>query len=273
MDRVDLHIHTTASDGTYTTEQIAEMAKAEGLSAIAVTDHDTIDGIPDSNPCGMELIPGIEFSTKFMTKTHILGYFIDPDNKDLKAQLKFMVDDRDARNEKIAALMRADGIKVNYSEMKERFKGVVGQPHFAQLMVEQGFVCSVSEAFENYIGRGNKYWAPRTTTPLERCVELIRKAGGIAVLAHPFEYKFEKNSLPELIEFCMKCGVKGMECRHPSHTPGQMAYLERLADDYGLVKTGGSDFHGELKPDIRIGSGRGTVCVPASWLDSLRSKC
>lgn len=273
MNRIDLHVHTKASDGSCSTEEVVELAKAEGLKAVAITDHDTMQGIPRGPADGIEIIPGIEFSTKFKTKVHILGYFIDPDNAALKAAARSMVDDRDERNEKIVKLMRSDGIKISYPEMKERFGSVVGRPHFAEIMLEQGVVSSLNEAFKSYLEKGNKYWVGRTTLSLETCITLITGAGGVAVLAHPFEYKYELNSLPELIEECMKYGVRGLECRHSSHSPGQMAYLERLAEEYGLAKTGGSDFHGEMKPDVRIGTGKGLVCVPYSWLDSLRQKC
>lgn len=272
MERVDLHIHTSASDGTFGTDEIVDIARSEGLSAIAVTDHDSIDGVKNLSKTDFEVVPGIEFSTKYFTKVHILGYYIDTDNRELNDMLQFMVDDRDKRNIQSIELMAKDGIRISYDEMKDRFGEVVGWPHLSAILLEKGIVGSVEEAFTRFFNRGMKYWVPRTTIPLEKCVELILGAGGIAVLAHPYEYRFEKNSLPQLIEHCMSLGVRGIECRHPSHTPGQMAYLENLAGDYGLLKVGGSDFHGNVKPDIKLGTGNGQICVPYSWLEQLKAE-
>ena len=270
MDIVDLHVHTTASDGTKTAEEVLSLASSCGLKAVAVTDHDTVSGIIDSHSSPVELIPGIEFSTKFITKVHILGYYIDIDNAELKKQLKQIIDDRDERNEKIVQAMRNDGIAVSYDEMKERFGEIVGRPHFAEVIAENGLAMNVSDAFDKYLEKGRPYWFPRTTLSLERCIALITGAGGIAVIAHPFEYKYEKNSLDDLIRECMRFGVTGMECRHPSHTCGQMAYLERICEDYGLLKTGGSDYHGDIKPEIRLGCGTGKVSVPYTWLEKIK---
>ena len=269
--RIDLHIHTSASDGADTTDKIIADSINLGLKAIAITDHDTVSGIPSSLPSGIELVPGLEFSTKYMTKTHILGYFIDLDNKPLKDALQSIVDARDIRNEQIAAAMRSDGIQITYSEMKDRFGDVVGRPHFGEILMEEGICSSIAEAFDKYLNRGEKYWFKMKTLALEDAISLIVNAGGVAVLAHPFEYSFEKNSLSELIEYCINLGLKGIECRHSSHTPGQMAYLESIASEYGLYKTGGSDYHGNIKPDISLGSGKGFMSVPYEWLEILKS--
>lgn len=274
MKRVDLHMHTTASDGTAAPSAVVALAKEYSLSAIAVTDHDTVSGIAEACTAGQELgvevIPGVELSTRYQGPVHILGYFIDPESPELREFLDGIVNDRDIRNEKIVALLRDDGISVTYDGMKARFGDVIGRPHFAELLIEHGLAADTKDAFDRYLAKGQKYWLPRTTIPLEKCVEMILTAGGIPVLAHPFEYKYEEKSLAELIEFCISVGVKGIECRHSSHTPGQMAYLELLAAEYGLLCTGGSDFHGDVKPGIRPGCGSGCVCVPYAWLDALR---
>lgn len=276
MKRVDLHVHTSASDGADSPEDVVRLASEAGLSAIAITDHDTVGGYDaaaaEALKRGIELIPGIELSTRCSGPVHILGYFIDPANRELQSLLNGIVADRDDRNEKTVALMRQDGIDITYQQMKERFGEVVGRPHFAQILIENGLAASTADAFERFVGKGMKYWLPRTTVPLERCVEIILTAGGIPVLAHPFEYKYESKTLPGLIEFCMTLGVRGIECRHSSHTPGEMAYLERLADEYGLLKTGGSDYHGSVKPEVSLGTGTGLVSVPHDWLEALRKE-
>ena len=276
MKRIDLHIHTTASDGSASPSDVVEMAKNAGLAAIAITDHDTVDGykqlIRANSSYGIEIVPGIELSTKFEGPCHILGYFIDCSNAELIEELDGIVKDRDERNEKLIAIMRDDGINISYEQMKARFGEVVGRPHFAEVLVENGIVPDIKTAFSTYLSKGMKYWTPRKTVSFERCVELILHAGGIPVLAHPFEYKYDRKTLAGLIDYGVECGIKGIECRHSSHSPGQMAYLERLAEDYGLIKTGGSDFHGTPKPEISIGTGSGLVAVPYVWLENLKKQ-
>lgn len=274
LSRVDLHIHTTASDGSSSPSETVCRAKGAGLSAIAITDHDTVSGYAEAAEAGkengIEVIPGIELSTRFDGPFHVLGYFIDCENEELNRVLSQIVEDRDIRNEQIISKMRSDGIGITYDRMKERFGNVIGRPHIAEILVENGICRDVSDAFEHFVGKGMRYWFPRTTIPPERCIELILHAGGIPVIAHPFEYKYRQKSLPELIEFSIDHGAAGIECRHSSHTPGQMAYLELLAGEYGLLKTGGSDYHGDIKPDIKIGTGTGFVSVPSSWLERLK---
>lgn len=272
MKIIDLHVHTTASDGTNTFDEIVDLAKEKMLSAIAITDHDTMDAVNDDKVDGIEIVPGIEFSTKYKSKLHILGYYIDKDNKQLKTELKSIVDDRNERNEKVVEAMREDGISITYDEMQNRFGNVIGRPHFAEVLVENGRALSVQDAFDRYLLNGRRYGFLRRTIPMERCIELINDAGGVAVIAHPFEYSYDKNSLFELIHSCVKCGVKGIECRHPKHDYGQMTYLENICDEMNLIKTGGSDYHGAVKQGISLGSGIGTLIIPYEWLDSIKSK-
>ena len=274
MRRIDLHIHTTASDGSCSPREVVELAKALELAAIAITDHDTTAGFAEAkaagDACGVEVVPGIEISTKYFGAVHILGYYIHPDSDALTQLLLWAVDDRDERNRKIAELMAADGLPVSYDAMQQRFGEVIGRPHFAELLVELGLASDVKDAFERYMNKGMKYYLPRKILPIERAIEIIIEAGGIAVLAHPFQYKLEEDRLRELIEHCMASGLRGMECRYSGYTPEQSSYLEALADEYGLLKTGGSDFHGSIKPQISLGSGAGELSVPYVFLDGLK---
>lgn len=276
MKRVDLHVHTSASDGSLSPAEVIEKAGEAGLSAIAITDHDTVSGCREATlagaEAGIEVVPGIELSTRCSGPVHILGYYIDTDNSALAAELKAIVQDRDERNEKLVSLMREDGINITYSEMKARFGDVVGRPHFAEILVENGIAADTADAFSRFVGKGMRYWTPRKSLSVQEAVALISAAGGIPVLAHPFEYKYDSKTLPGLIELCMEAGLQGMECRHSSHTAGEMAYLERLCEEYGLLKTGGSDFHGEPKPDISLGTGKGLISVPYSWLSALKER-
>ncbi len=274
MRRIDLHVHTTASDGTFTPAEAVREAAAIGLAAIAVTDHDTCSGCREAaaegEKCGVEVVPGIEISTKYGGAVHILGYYVDVDSPALREVLEWIVHDRDERNEKMCALMRADGIDVDYAEMRARFGEVIGRPHFAELLIERGLARDMREAFDLYVEKGRKYYQGRSFLPIERSIELIRSAGGVPVLAHPFQYKRDDASLRELIEHCMASGLRGMECRYSGYDAAMSAYLEALAEEYGLVKTGGSDFHGANKRDIRLGDGKGGLNVPFAFLTALR---
>ena len=274
MKTIDLHVHTTASDGTASPAEAVELAKAAGLSAIAITDHDTVSGYAEAaeagKALGVEVIPGIEISTKYGRAVHILGYYIDPDSDKLAPVLEWVVRDRDERNRKMAGLMAADGLPVSYEEMHRRFGAVIGRPHFAEVLVELGLAKDVRDAFDRYVEKGQKYYLPRNFLSIERSVEIIREAGGIPVLAHPFQYKLEEAGLRELIEHCMESGLKGIECRYSGYSTEQSKYLSRLAEEYGLIKTGGSDFHGENKKHISIGTGTGALEVPYQYLEKLR---
>ena len=274
MKTIDLHVHTTASDGTASPAEAVKLAKAAGLSAIAITDHDTVSGYAEAaeagKALGVEVIPGIEISTKYGRAVHILGYYIDPDSDKLAPVLEWVVHDRDERNRKMAELMAADGLPVSYEEMHRRFGAVIGRPHFAEVLVELGLAKDIRDAFDRYVEKGQKYYLPRNFLSIERSIEIIREAGGVPVLAHPFQYKLDDAGLRELIEHCMESGLQGMECRYSGYSVEQSKYLGRLAEEYGLIKTGGSDFHGDNKKHISIGTGTGHLEVPYKYLEKLR---
>lgn len=275
MKKIDLHVHTTASDGTASGREAVRLAADIGLAAIAVTDHDTVSGYAEAaeagEELGVEVVPGIEISTKYGGPIHILGYYIDPESDRLRPVLDWVVHDRDERNRKMAELMAADGIPISYDEMHRRFGSVIGRPHFAEVLVELGLASSVQDAFDRYVEKGQKYWLPRSFLSIERSVEIICEAGGIPVLAHPFQYKRDDAGLRGIIEHCMEHGLRGIECRYSGYGLDKVAYLEALADEYGLVKTGGSDFHGGNKPHIALGRGiNGDLSVPYEFLERLK---
>ena len=276
MKYIDLHVHTTKSDGTAAPEEIAPLAKKAGLSAVAVTDHDTVDGIAAAaaagEKCGVEIIPGIEFGTGWEhTEIHILGYLCDPGSPELRPALDWVINDRRERNEKMAALMRGDGIDVTAEEMYRKYPdSTVGRPHFAVKLMEAGLARSVTEAFKKYLAPGEKYYVRRNFIPFAEAVRVIRAAGGKAVLAHPFQYKYDDERLHRLLDYCADVGIEGMECLYTGYTPEQSGYLTRLAGEYGLFPTGGSDFHGGHKPDIAIGTGHGDLRVPYWILENMR---
>ena len=276
MDRIDLHIHTTASDGTFTPEEVVREASRIGLAAVAITDHDTAAGYAraaaEGENCGLEVVPGIEISTKFRSAVHILGYYIDVDSPALEEVLEWMHRDREERNVKLCAMLRESGVDIDIERMHARFGDLVGRPHFAEIMIENGMARDMNDAFERLLNKNKPYFIPRQFLPIERSIEIIREAGGTAVLAHPFQYRLDDAGLRELIEHCMESGLEGMECRYSGYDAAQTAYLEALAAEYGLVRTGGSDFHGAIKGEIRLGEGKGGLNVPYAFLEELRSR-
>lgn len=276
MSYIDLHVHTTASDGSCPPEKAVELAAELGLSAIAITDHDTVSGYAGAKSAGerlgLEVVPGIEISTKYDRAVHILGYYIDPRSPELEPVLNWIVEDRDKRNRKMAEMMAADGLPVSYEMMHERYGAVIGRPHFAEMLVELGLAGSVQDAFDRFVEKGQKYYQPRTILPIDQAVEIIVKAGGVPVLAHPFQYRMDDALLRELIEHCMGFGLRGIECRYTGYDEEMVAYLEALAAEYGLIRTGGSDFHGTNKPHIALGRGLGKLSVPDEYLLELKEE-
>lgn len=274
MRRIDLHVHTTVSDSTCSPAEVVRLAAQAGLAAIAITDHDSIDGYlcaaAEAEKTGLELVPAIEISTKYGVAVHILGYYIDPESVSLKAALKRIVDDRDDRNRRLVELMAADGLPISYEMMHERFGDVIGRPNFGQMLVEFGLAESVQDAFDRFIEKGQRYYLPRTVIPIETTIEMIRSAGGIPVLAHPFQYRKNDTELRELIEHCVPYGLMGIECRYSFYGEDKVKYLENLAGEYSLVKTGGSDFHGTNKPKVKLGIGDGGLPVPYEYLEQLK---
>lgn len=272
MKRIDLHNHTTASDGTFTPAEAVCNARDLGLAAIAITDHDTPAGIPAAleagERCGVEVVPGIEVSVDYEGRgIHILGYFIDPAAPSLRRLLDWVAAERRRRNEEIAAAMRADGIRLTLSDLDggdER--QIIGRPHFAAALVTMGYAASIDDAFARFMNRGQPYYRKRSYIPLHEGLDVIRSAGGKPVMAHPLQYRYDEDALLRLIDTLTQGGVVGMECLYSQYTPEESAYLMALARRYGLCVTGGSDFHGTRKP-IRMG----TPEVPYELLETLRS--
>ncbi len=272
--KIDLHVHTTASDGTFTPAEVIRLASETRLAAVAITDHDTVSGYQEAAALGqyygIEVVPGIEISTRFHGAVHILGYFIDLECAELKEELSKIVSERDRRNQEICRMMQEDGLPVHYEEMKSRFGEVIGRPHFAKILVELGYAESEQESFRKYMEKGQRYFQRRTLLSIERSIDIICISGGIPVLAHPFQYMLGDAGLRELIVYCKDLGLLGMECFYSGYSIEQSDYLKRLAAEYGLLVTGGSDFHGSVKPHIKLGTGTGSLQVPYTLLDRLR---
>lgn len=274
MREIDLHIHTTESDGTCSPEEVVRLAKEAGLRAVAITDHDTAAGYPAAAEAGarlgVEVVPGVELKAVHRCTVHVLGYYIDPQSSALAPVLEWVLRDRDDRNRKIAAHMAADGIPVDYEEMRRRFGAAIGSPHFAELLVELGLASNVKDAIDRYMEKGRPYYERRHFLTLEQAIGCIRASGGLAVLAHPFQYRLDEEGLRELIETAIGFGLSGMECRYSGYDEARTAYLLDLAGEYGLFPTGGSDFHGTVKPRFALGSGTGSLAVPYAWLEGMK---
>ena len=281
MERfVDLHIHTTASDGTLSPGQAVAMARDLGLAAVAVTDHDTVAGIPEAlaagERLGQQVIPGVELSADYLGRdVHILGLFTDPDGAGLAEALAWSRGQRQVRNEKIVAAMAADGLPISIQTLQAADPGaVLGRPHIAGWLVRNGLAADVDDAFRRYLNRGCPYYLPRERLRLDRAVGAIRSAGGVAVVAHPLQYGYDQPGLERFIRQAKDAGCRAMEVWYSGYGPAQRGRLLALADRYGLVPSGGSDFHGDRKPAISMGSGPdGTLHIPYGVLDGLRRVC
>lgn len=288
MKRIDLHVHTTFSDGSLSPSEVVSLAADSGIAAIAITDHDNAGGckaaVREGALLGVEVIPGIEISSRYSyfsaedgrkkrCPVHILGYYIDPEAPAARSVLNSVINDRNERNRKICRLMQEDGLGIDYEKMTARFGTSIGRPHFAAMLVELGLAESVNDAFARYMAKGCRYYIPRSLPSVGEAIGLILCAGGLPVLAHPYQYRLSASELRELITQCTSNGLLGMECRYSGYSAEQSDALERLADESGLFKTGGSDFHGSYKPQIGLGTGTGQnpLSVPYEWLEIMKT--
>ncbi|MCD8322738.1 MAG: PHP domain-containing protein [Oscillospiraceae bacterium] len=275
--QIDLHIHTTASDGTDAPQAIVELAHTLGLRAIAVTDHDSVAGIAEAQTAGkalgVEVIAGIEISADYRgNRAHILGYFIDPASPALAPAVNWAVNEREARNEKIVGAMEADGFDISLEALRQAYPdAVLGRPHMAEWLMKKGYVSSVKEAFDRYLGDGMPYYRPRERMPMAQAMEVIAQAGGVPVLAHPFQYGYDEAERTAFIRAAIEAGCQGLEAYYSEHSPVQRQWLLDAAAEYGLKVSGGSDYHGSRKPHIQMGSGiQGSLAVPYEVLERLR---
>lgn len=281
MRAIDLHVHSNYSDGTMTPAELVDLAIEKKLKAIALTDHDCITGIEDLNKAlearsdggDLELIPGVELSTDWSNRDiHIVGLYVDTKNEEFLKYLQEFLDSRDVRNKKMCdALREGEGFDITYEKLTKEFEGsIITRAHYARYLMDRGYVKSRDEAFIRYIGDGKKYYIPRAKqTPMEG-VELIHRAGGIAVLAHPVLYGFGKEKLDKLVSMLKECGLDGIEATYSTYTPSDERDIKALAKKYDLLLSGGSDFHGSNKPLIDLGTGMGHLFVPEEYLEKIK---
>lgn len=276
MKFIDLHVHSTASDGSFSPAEVVAAAEEKGLSAIALTDHDTTDGVDEALAAAenmeVEVIPGIEISCVYEGKEiHILGLCLDHKNKELLDFLKTARQKRDARNTEMLRAFQDGGFPITWDDLLGGVPGtVVTRAHFARALLKKGCVTSVDQAFKKYLSPGCPYYRKKEDVTPKQAMEILRAARAFPALAHPCQYKFGWEKTEELIVYLKSLGMLGLECFHSSNNQAESARLRALADRHGLCVTGGSDFHGAAKPDISIGTGRGNLRVPAFYLDAIR---
>jgi 3',5'-nucleoside bisphosphate phosphatase len=272
---IDLHSHTTESDGTFSPAQLVEEAVRSGVRILGITDHDTFSGfdqaLPLARKAGLELVCGIEFSTKLNGySVHLLGYFLRADGLgDLRTWIGDLQASRRDRNVRLIARLRELGLDITLDEVQARGGGMTGRPHFAQVLIEKGYVKSMQQAFDDYLDESAKGYVTRREPQFAEAVQHIRKAGGIASLAHPIRLR---EDVAALMPSLRTAGLNAIEAYHSDHSPEQTALYLQLADQHGLLVTGGSDFHGAVKPEIHLGTGRhGNLRIPEDVVDRLRA--
>jgi predicted metal-dependent phosphoesterase TrpH len=276
---IDLHAHTTHSDGSATPRELLAQARAAGATAVAITDHDTVAGLNEGRAVAaefdIEFIDGIEISAEYSPGTmHILGYFINAESMSLNAALVELREARERRNPQIAERLQSLSFSIAYEEV-EQLAGneVVGRPHFARLLVERGYAASIQDAFNRFLGKGAAAYVEKARLSPAASIALIHEAGGVAVLAHPYQLKLASlEESEQLVVELAALGLDGIEALYSRHSQAERDAYARMAQRHGLLVTGGSDYHGTYKPDISIVRGKGDLAVPYELLDDLRRR-
>lgn len=276
---IDLHTHTTESDGTFTPQELVGAAADLGLEALAITDHDTFLGydtaLPSAQERGLDLICGIELSTKFRHQSvHLLGYFLKGDPpEDFRQWITSTQKTRHQRNEELVRKLQACGVNIDLAEVYDIGGRLPGRPHFASLLIAKKYVSSRQQAFDEYLSESGKCFVSRDEHSLEECIQRLESSGGIASLAHPIRFLRDSATAEETIRHLMDTGLRAIEVHHSDYTSmDTQSYLE-MSQRLKLLSTGGSDFHGANKPMVSLGTGKqGNVCVPKVLLDELRQQ-
>jgi 3',5'-nucleoside bisphosphate phosphatase len=280
---IDLHSHTNESDGTYTPEELVAAARQVGLSALAITDHDTFLGyekaVPFAAGTTVDLVRGIELNSRLNWDSrptrwaHILAYF--PDSEPSASFLQWLEEqraERRDRNKRLAESLRRQGIDITLEEVEARGRSLAGRPHFARVLVEKGYATDNEDAFRRYIGEDAPTFVERESPATEDLIRLIRDGGGLPVVAHPIRLSLDPDDLKNVLRSLKDAGLVGLEIYHSEHDAELQNIYRELAEQLDLLPTGGSDFHGSVKRDTALGTGRnGNVLVPREFLDRLQS--
>ena len=276
MARIDLHLHTRYSDGSLTPAEVVDLAHQAGVTAMAITDHDVVDGIPHAmeaaTKLGIEVITGVELSSRFNEQElHVLGYFFDWQDQVFRDHLARQCRSRRARIPQTIERLNALGLELSEDEVKAKAgSGSIGRPHIAQVLVDKGYVRHIQEAFDRYLGEGAAAYVPRTLSDTREVITWIRNAGGVPVLAHPTWTRCQGEPLYRLCAGLKEAGLLGLEVFYSTHNPKQTSRYLELAKRLDLLITGGSDFHGAANPAIQVGRGKGNLKVPSALLNPLR---
>lgn len=281
MKYIDLHVHSVCSDGTCTPEELVELAVQNDLVAFALTDHDTVEGVERAIKAAegrhIQVIPGVELSCEYeitpsrKKEIHILGYNLDHNQPELCETLKTVAEERDDRNRKMCENLNKDGYPIDYESLVERFGNtIVTRAHFARFLLEKGAIPSIDSAFKKILAQDGPYFVMRKYLTPKKGIDLIKKAGGIPVLAHPLLYKMSVSELHDLLTELKGYGLRGIEAMYSRNRGNDEAFVRKLASEYDLFITGGTDFHGTNKPDLEIGRGEGNLRVPVMLLENLK---
>jgi 3',5'-nucleoside bisphosphate phosphatase len=276
MSRLDLHLHTTHSDGSCTPTEVVDMAHRAGVTALAITDHDITTGLAEAilagQQHGIEVIPGVEISSTLgNAELHILGYFLDWQDTGFDGRLKTLRDSRHRRNPQIIERLQALGIDLTYDAVRALAgSDSVGRPHIARALMDKGVVTSAKEAFDRFLAEGKPAYVPRDLPSPAEAIGWIKAARGLAVLAHPTWVRVTDQSLVDLVRQLKADGLDGVEVYYSTHAARQTREYLSLAQQLGLLVTGGSDFHGLTKPDIEVGIGKGSLHIPTSLLPKMK---
>lgn len=272
---VDLHLHSSRSDGTDAPETVVRLAAEAGLSTLALTDHDTLDGIAEASAAaqhhGVRLIPGTELSVNWPTGTmHMLVYFLEPQPGPLQDRLAGLVAARTVRNHHILERLASHGIVITHDDVvAEAGGGVIGRPHIAALLVDRGYVADMKEAFDHWLGNGRPGYVPRQRLGAHEAIELARASRGVPVIAHPHTLGLAANDFSSAFEELASAGLGGIEAHYAEYDQGLRDHLAAICRALNLVATGGSDYHGRYKPGLAVGNGRGDLVVPDHAVDAL----
>ena len=274
----DLHTHSVFSDGTYSPAQLIAEAERIGLSAVALTDHNTVAGLPDFVAAGegssVKAVPGCEFSTDYNgVELHILGLWIQPAHYQTVTELLEKAQrEKEESNRSLVAALNAAGYAIDYEKVAVRSQGSVNRAHIAAELMEMGYISSIQEAFQSLLTKKRGFYKPPRRIGAFNCIRFIKSIGAKAVLAHPFLNLKEESALRSFLSEAVEAGLDGMEVAYSKFTPEQTTLAMQIASEFGLAFSGGSDFHGENKPDIALGVGRGDLQIPSHWLEILKNR-
>ena len=280
---VDLHAHTDASDGSLSPAELVQLAVSLGLDALAITDHDTFSGyhaaVPLARAANLDLICGIELNTRLQVPgrshrtLHLLAYFLaSPPGEQFLNWIKKLQEDRRDRNARLVAALRGAGVEITLEEVERIGRSMTGRPHFARLLIRKGYAKDHEDAFERYLGEDAPTYVEREAMDVEEVIAEVLAGGGMPVIAHPIRLMLpEQITERDVIDRLQRGGLVGLEVYHSDHSPKRQEYYLELARSLHLVPTGGSDFHGRAKPDVKLGRGRDNVRVPAAVLENMRA--